>query len=836
MKKALLIILALCLAVVITACNGSGRDDVTTTAPDNEDVVTTDFEYIVEPAPAQAELDRYGAGKFLSSTSDDNFVYEYYQDTDGNITVVAAQYIGSDTQVTLPTSFGEQAVTVLGVYAFRANETIAKVTVPAGYKMIGDRAFYQCAALEEISLPAGLETIGTGAFEFCPSLSSLSIPDSVTAVGEQLCYDCTSLKSITLPSSIKEIPAAICYGCTSLSSVTIPAGVTAIGDQAFYYCTSFTSVSLPAGLETIGSGAFYNCHDITSVTLPASVKSVGSYAFFKNSAATSVNLNNGLESIGAYAFYGLDKITEISIPDSVTTIEAGVFGYCDGLTSVTFPSGVKSIGAYVFTHCTNLSEFKFADNITDIGSGAFAYTAITSFEIPDTVKTLGSYAFSNCEKLESVKLSSILTSISASTFRDSTAIKSIALPDTVTTIMDFAFAGCSSLTEVNVGRSVGTIFGKAFYNTAITSLTLPTTLVRINDYAIGYGYAEDEDGVETPALVEGFEIKGFAGNIAETYAGNNDINFVIIGNSGESPYTDFEYEIVPEEEKTVLVSEAYTDEEGNEVEAVYETVKVAEHVIIKKYISTYPTVIVPTTIKVTRTVEEEETTVDINVTGFADGAFTGNTDITAVTVPSHVTAINASLFADCANLKTLTFAGAAVASIGDSAFENCAALTEIAIPSGTAEIGAKAFKDCAALASVTLGTNVESIGDSAFYGCGALEELTLNANLITIGEDALVNTGIMAITIPRKVESIGAHAIGYCYSEDLGYYLVPFKVVTQTVEVDNPNYDPDDPESDEPEKITEEQEVTITFTISFTAGTAGEQYAIDNGYAVTIAI
>ena len=61
-----------------------------------------------------------------------------------------------------------------------------------------------------------------------------------------------------------------------------------------------------------------------------------------------------------------------------------------------------------------------------------------------------------------------------------------------------------------------------------------------------------------------------------------------------------------------------------------------------------------------------------------------------------------------------------VTSIGDSAFQNCYALTSVTIPSGVTSIGNNAFQYCYALTSVTIPSGVRSIGGSAFQYCRGL--------------------------------------------------------------------------------------------------------------------
>lgn len=75
--------------------------------------------------------------------------------------------------------------------------------------------------------------------------------------------------------------------------------------------------------------------------------------------------------------------------------------------------------------------------------------------------------------------------------------------------------------------------------------------------------------------------------------------------------------------------------------------------------------------------------------------------------------------------------------IGDEAFLNCFALTEVNIPDGVTVIGASAFASCGKLKSISMPDSVTHLGSHAFVNCSSLAEIRFSQNLKYVG-DAVV--------------------------------------------------------------------------------------------------
>ena len=108
----------------------------------------------------------------------------------------------------------------------------------------------------------------------------------------------------------------------------------------------------------------------------------------------------------------------------------------------------------------------------------------------------------------------------------------------------------------------------------------------------------------------------------------------------------------------------------------------------------------------------------------------------SITIPSTVTEVGAHAFNDCSNLRAVVL-NKGITKIGREAFAGCKSLKSITLPSTITEMGSKAFEQCIGLKEVVLeksqrGPFVSSTpawnkafygGSSPFHGCSSLERI-----------------------------------------------------------------------------------------------------------------
>jgi hypothetical protein len=151
-------------------------------------------------------------------TSADNFKFDA---ATGTIT----KYIGTDTELVIPSEINGIPVKSIGSDAFRGFSSLISIKIPESVKSIGSYAFQRCSSLTSINIPEGVTIIEAYEFEGCSSLKSINIPYGVKWIDGSAFAGCSSLKNITIPNSVKIIGRDAFKDCSSLTSITMEGSV-----------------------------------------------------------------------------------------------------------------------------------------------------------------------------------------------------------------------------------------------------------------------------------------------------------------------------------------------------------------------------------------------------------------------------------------------------------------------------------------------------------------------------------------------------------------------------------------------------------------------------------
>lgn len=156
------------------------------------------------------------------------------------------------------------------------------------------------------------------------------------------------------------------------------------------------------------------------------------------------------------------------------------------------------------------------------------------------------------------------------------------------------------------------------------------------------------------------------------------------------------------------------------------------------------------------------------VVGIANNAFNGSTTLTSLIIPSSVTSIGNSAFANCTNLASVNASNSNVTYMGGQSFINCANLVTISFPAFATSPPyvlweGQNFKNCPKLTTINISNGITAINYETFSGCTLLNNVTIPETVTSIIANAFANcNALSSITIPSAVQTIGDNTFAGC--------------------------------------------------------------------------
>ena len=467
--------------------------------------------------------------------------------------------------------------------------------------------------------------------------------------------------------------------------------------------------------------------------------------YYGNGGVVMIPEDLSLREIGNFSFANFEYILkteeELAFDDAETSKQWYIGD--NTVTKVVIPEGVKKIGCYAFANLTALEEVVLPSTLQEIDYGAFygcsSLQKIT-FSAANDLKIINQNAFEKCDLQDTVDLSAVCV-ISDYAFAGNVDLKGVVTSDALLSIGQYAFAGCKSLKNVTIEAA------KVKYGTYAFTDCEALTSFEVNSSVLPEGMFYECIGLESVTI-------------------GPDVNDI-----GPFAFLD-----------TSLSS--FEVQNGNKAFKV----QTADHVLSADG---------KTLIAVAPSVEGTYTAGNIGgaeVTAIGKGAFSHNTKLTAVELPS-VTQVGDNGFGSSKNVSSIKLG--TLSKIGEYAFFETAitehpsittetqmgkyafshsALTTVTIPDGMT-VPEGAFSECLKLESVVIGNDVtledyafstdkdnvfkvrnfDEDGEKYFY---YVFESTLKT--VTIGDNAVIGKNAFAGAAGLETVNLGANAqIGY---------------------------------------------------------------------------
>ena len=651
---------------------------------------------------------------------------------------------------------------VVGKFAFRFCTGITKIVVEEGITAIEDYAFVGCSGVTTIELPASLERVGRGAFVGLPNLTYLVCKGTTAPVWSR--DDVFSYEG-TATSMAKDAKTRILY---------VPTG----------YASNYTSYKFQ---ERVGwSDAFTriyemndNPQEITSLQdLKDFRDAVNSDTQYKGSNNKMVTLTTDLD------MSSIDKWTPIgtlehpfdgvfnggghvikNLKVDRAELYNGLFGYAQNATiynmhlknpSVAGSDYQGTVLGYANSN-THLSDILVTG--TDyLAAGSGSVGGIVGHAQDATIERCMFYGqaqstgwiggiVGNVDNNVTITDCAALTPSPPAALWNSKIESSSTMGGIVGGAGSVTVNRCYAKTNLLDNKNIhikGHIVGKTKYN-------VPSTITNCGywSYSGGTGLIGTQEGSGT------LEESGNQGYLAEEMKQDGMKN--VLGTDNWYYFTDNYYDYpIPATLKDMYLANCVDETDANGI--VYRPAGANNN--------TYEVV-----------------------------GYTGSS--TAVTIPEYynskpVVGIVSGVFKDNATLTSISSAGFLLQTIGDSAFENCDALTSVYIP-GLLTIGDKAFYDCDGLTSFSMTSSVTTVGEDAFAYCDNLASfhvgkefknhkgnfLTYCPKLTTITvADGNTNNYISVDNVLIHNADYGSYIV-VCASGKTGDYTIPAESLTK---------------------------------------------------------
>lgn len=660
-------------------------------------------------------------------------------------------------------------LTVIHHAAFGRCASLCELTLPDTLRSVDNSAFAGCGLdLETIRLPESLIYIGEGAFDTLTLVPGYAV-DGET--GKAYLEDGSPLGSYEL-----YVDNVLIYVYTNEETYTVREGTRMIAEGAITMYPEWKGVKtviLPDSIE-------YLCGEVTSVggfgnglfNVVGEWEKLPVTAMYPPVEPDDPYGSTEVETFPRYI--GNEPCTHASTEAQIkSTREANCFG--PSLTYWNCPVCNKKWGVYgdeilehefvdgVCTHCglnedadtffefffdskaktltiTRLTEaYKQVKNekdtiilpnvwgyegqpypVTELRGALNQNSSIKTVIIPEGYTHISENAFYRDSNLKTVVLPSTVCHIGEAAFRECTSLEEIDLPSSLTWIADDTFNFCTNLKRVRIADNVTGIGQYAFSHTAITELTIPSSVTRFTLRAVDYTKIRELIIPDSVTYLSGELAQCPALEVIRLPAGFKQIQ-------GISNLPALKSINIP----LGAISVSPNTLEG--CDALEEIVVPADHPVFELRDGMLIQRDKKMVVAVLNSVEELIIPDDGSITKIAAGACAKRRNLKRLVVPGTVTCIDGSAFRNCTGLESVELSEGLV-KMGTECFYGCTALTSFVIPDSVSTVGGQILAECRGLRELEFGIRIQNEYstrmDWIFHNCTSLETIRFHGSMV----------------------------------------------------------------------------------------------------------
>lgn len=446
-------------------------------------------------------------------------------------------------------------------------------------------------------------------------------------------------------------------------------------------------------------------------------------------------------AIGTRAF-NESRIRGVALPNTVEEIQSEAF-YESNLKYLTYSSNLKYIRKRAFAE-SQLMTGVFPDNLSLIEESAFSKTKLVTLHLPVSLTKIGKLAFSECPNITSVVIPGSIKEVEPLTFSKCNKLEKVIFEEGVEIVGNSAFSQCK-INSLTIPSTIKKLDDRSFHSNYLTNLVLPKTIEEI-----GKACFSDSYQLESISFPDGLE------SLPEDICKECPKLIKVIIPEGVKSIGKEAFKSTP------MLSHITLPESVTEIgDGVFQSSGIVNFTFPKnlQYISTQ--------------------------------MFSGCTSLLEIIIPENIKQIGNRAFSYCIHLRKALLPEA-LESVGSSVFSDCSSLEEINIPSNLKNLGDRILYGCASLTSIAIPEGVEEIGNSSFENCTNLTSLQLPKSLMNIRGDFIRGCNeLKDLTIYHNVSGMSQTTFHGCNLEELHYHRAVLPKWIQTTNPSSPIIDKD---------------------------------------------